>query len=114
MANNKNNMVTLIKHTHDRIKQLEKDDLIHPSSKAKLIKENKRFLEMLENIKAQPESPTMKPHEKLLAAQMLRLASDEFTSHGCNDVDDLVYEGWTLDQRKEFVKGRTQWRPRKL
>jgi len=46
----------------------------------------------------------MNAKEKALAAKMLEMASDEFGNHGCNDVDESFWEGWTRDERIEFVK----------
>lgn len=46
----------------------------------------------------------MTKNEKDLAALMLELASDEFSNHGCNDVDNRVWERWTTEERKAFVK----------
>jgi len=40
---------------------------------------------------------------------MLELASNEFSNHGCNDVDDSMYEGWTLEERQQFVRDFYQW-----
>ena len=51
----------------------------------------------------------MTTKEKELAAKMLELASEEFANHGCNDVEESVYEGWTLDERKQFVKDFWEW-----
>lgn len=51
----------------------------------------------------------MNTKEKELAAKMLELASDQFSNHGCNDVEDSVYEGWTQDERKQFVKEFHEW-----
>ena len=51
----------------------------------------------------------MNKKEKILAAKMLEMASDEFSNHGCNDVEDSVYEGWTLEERKQFVKEFYEW-----
>jgi len=51
----------------------------------------------------------MTTKEKQLAAHMLELASDEFSNHGCNDVDASVYEGWTLQERQQFVKEYYEW-----
>ena len=47
--------------------------------------------------------------ELALAAKMLKLASDEFSNHGCNDVDENAYSGWTLEERKEFAKDFHKW-----
>jgi hypothetical protein len=47
--------------------------------------------------------------ELALAAKMLELASDQFSNHGCNDVDENVYAGWTLEERQQFVKEFHEW-----
>lgn len=39
-----------------------------------------------------------------LAAKMLETSASQFSNHGCNNVQDSVYEGWTLEERQEFVK----------
>ena len=51
----------------------------------------------------------MTTKENQLAAEMLELASDTFSNHGCNDVEDSVYEGWTLEERQQFVKEYYEW-----
>ena len=51
----------------------------------------------------------MNEKEFKLAAKMLDLASDEFSNHGCNDVEDSVYEGWTIEERRAFVKEFHEW-----
>ena len=51
----------------------------------------------------------MNTKEKQLAAKMLEMASDEFSNHGCNDIEDSVYEGWTLEERQQFVKEFHEW-----
>ena len=52
---------------------------------------------------------TLNTKEKQLAAKMLEMASDEFSNHGCNDIEDSVYEGWTLEERQQFVKEFHEW-----
>ena len=47
--------------------------------------------------------------ELALAAKMLELASDQFSNHGCNDVDENVYDTWTLEERQRFVKEFHEW-----
>jgi len=47
--------------------------------------------------------------ELALAAKMLELASEQFDNNGCNDVDENVYEGWTLEERQKFVKDFHEW-----
>lgn len=46
----------------------------------------------------------MNTKEKLIAAKMLETASDKFSNHGCNDVDDDFWDGWTKEERQNFVK----------
>ena len=48
-------------------------------------------------------------NELKLAAEMLQLAEQEFSNHGCNDVEDSVYDGWTLEERQQFVKEYHDW-----
>ena len=38
-----------------------------------------------------------------LLCYFLELASDEFGSHICNDVDEEVWDNWSLKERKRFV-----------
>lgn len=47
--------------------------------------------------------------EKKLASYFLELASDVFGNHGCNDVEDEVWENWTLEERQKFVKEYHEW-----
>lgn len=42
--------------------------------------------------------------ERLLASEMLRLAENEFSNHGSNDVDESVWDNWTTAERQEFVR----------
>ncbi len=51
----------------------------------------------------------MTQNEKNLAAKMLELASEEFGNHGCNDVDDSLFDGWSKRQRRAFVKAYQKW-----
>lgn len=51
----------------------------------------------------------MNDKEIKLAADMLRLASTEFSNHGCNDVDKSLYKGWTSKERKNFAKEIQAW-----
>jgi hypothetical protein len=51
----------------------------------------------------------MKAKELRLAASLLQLASDEFSNHGCNDVDAYFYEGWSLKERQQFIKEFHDW-----
>ena len=51
----------------------------------------------------------MNAKEKQLVVKMLEMASDEFSNHGCNDVGDSTYEGWSLEERQQFVKEFHEW-----
>lgn len=42
--------------------------------------------------------------EKQLAAYWLDEASDMYGNHGCNDVEEKVWDGWTKEERQQFVK----------
>lgn len=46
---------------------------------------------------------------KQLTAKFLKLAADEFSNHGCNDVDNEMWEGWTVEERQQFVKEYEDW-----
>ncbi len=51
----------------------------------------------------------MTDKEKILASKMLKLASNEFGNHSCNDVKDSLYDEWTTEERKQFVKEYHEW-----
>ena len=51
----------------------------------------------------------MNAKEKTIAAKMLETASDKFSNHGCNDVDDDFWDGWTKEERQAFVKEFREW-----
>ena len=40
---------------------------------------------------------------------MLKISSNEFSNHGCNDVDESIYEDWNIEERREFVKEIHEW-----
>lgn len=44
-----------------------------------------------------------------LASKLLEMAAQEFANHGCNDVDEEVYEGWTREERRQLVRDFEQW-----
>lgn len=46
----------------------------------------------------------MNNKEKMLASYFLRLAQDEFSNHGCNDVDEEVWKDWSDGERQKFVE----------
>jgi hypothetical protein len=51
----------------------------------------------------------MNSKEKKLAAEFLNIASEQFSRHVCNDVDDLLFENWTLEERRKFIKEYHEW-----
>lgn len=51
----------------------------------------------------------MNINEKKLAAKMLELASDDFSNNGCNDVPNSYFDGWTIEERRNFVKEFHVW-----
>jgi hypothetical protein len=51
----------------------------------------------------------MNKKEKELAAKMLDLASEQFSNHGCDEVEESVYDGWTREERLQFVKEFHEW-----
>lgn len=51
----------------------------------------------------------MKPKEEQLAAYFLDLAAEEFSNHGCNDVEEEVWKDWTKEERQKFVKEYHEW-----
>ena len=51
----------------------------------------------------------MKQIEKELASKLLEYASDEFSNHGCNDIDKSFWKGWTKKDKQLFVKEYHDW-----
>jgi hypothetical protein len=51
----------------------------------------------------------MTAKEKKLASLMLELASEKFSNHGCNDVDFEAWTGWSIEERRRFVKEYREW-----
>lgn len=46
----------------------------------------------------------MTRNELILAARMLTECADHYGNHCCNDVDELMWHGWTIEERQKFVK----------
>ena len=42
--------------------------------------------------------------EKLLVSKLLERAGDEFSNHGCNDVDDEWFIDWSKEEMKALDK----------
>lgn len=47
--------------------------------------------------------------ELLLVASFLEVASQHFSLHGCNDVDDAFFANWTKEERQGLVKKMHDW-----
>lgn len=45
----------------------------------------------------------MNKKERLLAAHLLEMASDQFCNHGCNDLN-LKKLGWTTEERRNLMQ----------
>jgi len=51
----------------------------------------------------------MTKNELILSSNILKIASDVFGSHRCNDVNEELYKNWTAGERKVFVKDYHDW-----
>ena len=47
--------------------------------------------------------------ENQLTSKFLTLASEEFGSRGCNDVEERFWDGWSKEERQQFVKEYYMW-----
>lgn len=45
----------------------------------------------------------MNKKELKLIADLLIMANEEFSNHGCNDLDSDLFEGWTKAEKKQLV-----------
>lgn len=43
-------------------------------------------------------------NERRLTSDLLKISGREFANHGANDVPDKLYDGWTAEEREQFVK----------
>ncbi len=46
----------------------------------------------------------MTDKERILAADLMQLASEEFGDHGCNDLDDKLFEKWSKEEIQQLTK----------
>lgn len=53
------------------------------------------------------EKDKMNQKENALAAQMLKMASESYSNHGCNDWD--WPEDWGIKERQDFTKAYHEW-----
>ena len=51
----------------------------------------------------------MKSKEFKLASVLLKIAEDEFSRHGCNNLSQGVWKDWTTQERQEFIKDFHDW-----
>lgn len=53
----------------------------------------------------------MTPKEMKLASLLLERASDEFSNHGCNDLDSRFIKetGFTDEEKVQFVREYAEW-----
>lgn len=51
----------------------------------------------------------MTKKEIILTADLLNEASDEFSNHGCNDIDDEYWKDWTFEERLQLSKELHEW-----
>lgn len=51
--------------------------------------------------------------EKHLASKMLNLAADEFSNHGCNDLDSSLFKDWSEEEIKQFLREFYIWNTHK-
>lgn len=47
--------------------------------------------------------------ELQLAAKLLETAADLFSNHGCNDLPDNFWDGWTKEEIIQFDKEFHEW-----
>lgn len=51
----------------------------------------------------------MKKYEQLLAGRLMAMAADSFSNHGCNDIEDSLFEGIDVAQRDELEVEINAW-----
>jgi len=51
----------------------------------------------------------MNKKEISLLCYFLELASIKFANQGCNDVEEKVWNNWSIEERKGFVKEYHNW-----
>lgn len=47
--------------------------------------------------------------EKKLAGHYLCEYASDLGNRGCNDMDESLFEEWSLEERREFVKSASEW-----
>lgn len=47
--------------------------------------------------------------ERKLAADLLHLAAEVFSNHGCNDLPDDIYQGWNKKDHEALLKAFHKW-----
>jgi len=51
----------------------------------------------------------MTSKEKKLAADLLRIAADEFSNHSCNDIGEEVFKNWTREEKLKLSQSYHDW-----
>lgn len=51
----------------------------------------------------------MTQNQKNLAAKLLGISSEEFSNHGCNDLDEGTFKDWTTAEKAEFLLAGKYW-----
>lgn len=44
-----------------------------------------------------------------LSSQLLKMAAEKFSNHGCNDLPDGIFKGWTEQDKEQFFKDGAKW-----
>jgi len=54
---------------------------------------------------------SLTPKESKLAAHLLKMASDSYSNHGCNDLGQETIDagGFTEEEKVQFVKEYREW-----
>lgn len=51
----------------------------------------------------------MSDAEKIVAGRLLKMASETYSNHGCNDMDISVFEGISVQSREIMAADFNQW-----
>lgn len=47
--------------------------------------------------------------EQKLVAALLRMAAEVYSNHGCNDLDDELFEDWTDEEKTKMCRDFHEW-----
>jgi len=51
----------------------------------------------------------MDSHELNLAGKLLGMAGETYSNHGCNDMEEEFWDGWTIEQKRKLAKDICYW-----